>query len=63
MMSDDLYKQITDKYLDVRSHPDFEDGENGAFITYPAIKGETQMANKGEYFANNPEIVKKSLMT
>tara|TARA_A200000159_G_scaffold32254_1_gene28886 strand:+ start:3478 stop:3771 length:294 start_codon:yes stop_codon:yes gene_type:complete len=23
-----------------------------------AIKGETQMANKGEYFANNPEIVK-----
>ncbi len=23
-----------------------------------AIKGETQMANQGQYFANNPEIVK-----
>lgn len=37
MMSDDLYKQITDKYPGREVHIEIsEDGENGAFITYPS---------------------------
>ena len=37
MMSDDLYKQITDKYPGREVHIEIsEDGENGAHITYPS---------------------------